>query len=97
MALDPSLLEILACPHCLSEVKEDGDTLVCTDSACALTYAVEDGIPNMLIDDADRSCPSCSGARIYDGRVLRCEACKSEVVDPRPPAGDAAAPPGDAS
>jgi uncharacterized protein len=90
MGLDPSLLEILACPHCLSEVSEEGTTLRCANDACGLKFAVEDGIPNMLIDDADRACPSCGAARTYDGRVLRCDPCKKEVVDPRPPAGDAA-------
>src|SRR3990167_6397392 len=86
MGLDPSLLEILACPHCLSEIKEEGTTLYCVHAPCGLRFAVEDGIPNMLIDDADRACRSCGGARTYDGRTLRCDACKVEVVDPRPPA-----------
>lgn len=92
MGLDPSLLEILACPHCLSNVKEEGETLYCINTPCGLRFAVEDGIPNMLIDDADRACRTCGGARTYDGRILRCDACKVEVVDPRPPAGDLGAP-----
>ena len=86
MGLDPSLLEILACPHCLTAVTEEGDALRCGNAACALKFAVEDGIPNMLIDDADRACPGCGAERAYDGHALRCEPCKTEVVDPRPPA-----------
>lgn len=51
-SLDPKLLEILACPadhH--APVKQEGDVLVCTD--CGLRFPIRDGIPVMLLDEAD--------------------------------------------
>jgi len=52
MALDPLLLEILACPQCKGELeyKEADNQLVC--HACKLVYRIEDDIPVMLIDEA---------------------------------------------
>ncbi len=51
MTLDPSLLEILACPKCKTPVELEGDRLVCV--RCGRRYRVEDGIPIMLIDEAE--------------------------------------------
>lgn len=53
MSLSPELLEILVCPKCKGELdyrEEPEETLVC--QACKLAYAVDDGIPIMLIDEA---------------------------------------------
>jgi len=52
MPLAPELLEILVCPRCKGdlEYRQDPESLVC--HACRLVYAVEDGIPIMLIDEA---------------------------------------------
>lgn len=52
MPLAPELLEILVCPKCKGdlEYRRDPEVLVC--HACRLVYAVEDGIPIMLIDEA---------------------------------------------
>ena len=52
MALDPLLLEILACPQCKGELeyREADNQLVC--HACKLVYRIEDDIPVMLIDEA---------------------------------------------
>jgi uncharacterized protein YbaR (Trm112 family) len=46
------LLEILACPQCKGpvELTADEDGIVCR--ACHLLYAIRDGIPIMLIDEA---------------------------------------------
>ena len=54
MGIDEKLLEILACPKCKGELHlvEDESGLVC--ARCKLKYAVEDGIPVMLIDEAIR-------------------------------------------
>lgn len=54
MNLDPSLLEILACPDCRSplRVDEGPSELVCT--SCGLAYPVRDDIPVLLIDEARR-------------------------------------------
>ncbi len=51
--ISPELLEILACPKCKQKVElsEDGTTLVC--SADRLRFPIVDGIPVMLIDEAE--------------------------------------------
>jgi uncharacterized protein YbaR (Trm112 family) len=49
--IDPTLLELLACPACKTAVREEGDRLVC--SRCGRRYPVRDGIPVMLIEEAD--------------------------------------------
>jgi uncharacterized protein YbaR (Trm112 family) len=55
MPLDEELLEILVCPKCKGELEyrnaEGEEALLC--HACRLRYAVEDGIPIMLIDEAE--------------------------------------------
>ncbi len=52
MAIDQTLLEILACPKCKGEVglTEKKDGLVC--NACRLIYPITDDIPVMLIEEA---------------------------------------------
>ncbi len=52
MALNPDLLEILACPQCKGELeyREAEDALLC--HACRLRYRIDDDIPVMLIDEA---------------------------------------------
>ena len=48
--IDKELLEILACPICKTGVREEEDFLVCTE--CGRRYPVRDGIPIMLVDEA---------------------------------------------
>ncbi|MDQ3169563.1 MAG: Trm112 family protein [Acidobacteriota bacterium] len=52
MAIDPQLLEILACPNCKTAVKlvKDGAALKC--STCHRVYPIKDDIPVMLVDEA---------------------------------------------
>lgn len=52
--IEPTLLEILACPNRHSPLREDVEAgeLVCTDASCALAYPVRDHIPVLLIDEA---------------------------------------------
>ena len=53
MSLPKDLLEILVCPKCKGDLEyhtEPVEELVC--QACRLRYAVDDGIPIMLIDEA---------------------------------------------
>jgi uncharacterized protein YbaR (Trm112 family) len=52
VTLSPELLEILVCPKCKGELeyRPSPEALICR--ACRLVYAVEDGIPIMLIDEA---------------------------------------------
>jgi uncharacterized protein YbaR (Trm112 family) len=52
VTIPPQLLEILVCPKCRGELeyREQQSVLVCHN--CKLQYAVRDGIPIMLIDEA---------------------------------------------
>jgi uncharacterized protein YbaR (Trm112 family) len=58
MKLDPTLLEILACPACHGELRvdESAEELVCT--RCGLAYPVRDDIPVLLVDEARRTDPA---------------------------------------
>ena len=56
-AIEPWLREILRCPKCHAEVRDDtGPTAAPSWSApvpdCGLAYRVDDGIPVMLVDEA---------------------------------------------
>jgi uncharacterized protein YbaR (Trm112 family) len=52
MAVDPDLLEILACPNCKTPVTlvKNGAALKC--ATCKRVYQIKDDIPVMLIDEA---------------------------------------------
>lgn len=52
MPIDPELKEILACPQCKGELEfhEERDEIHCL--ACRLVYAIDDGIPVMLVEEA---------------------------------------------
>lgn len=52
--INPELLAILACPACKSKVIFNQERIVCTNSACGLRYPVRDGIPVMLIEEAQK-------------------------------------------
>jgi uncharacterized protein YbaR (Trm112 family) len=54
MSIDQALLEILACPSCRAAVEylEAEQVIVC--SGCGYRYPVRDGIPVMLIDEAEK-------------------------------------------
>ncbi|MEV6527183.1 Trm112 family protein [Longispora sp. NPDC051575] len=55
MALDPALLDILACPdthHAPLTLDEAAATLTCTE--CGLVFPIRDGIPVLLLDEAAR-------------------------------------------
>lgn len=54
MALSPDIVKILVCPQCKGQiVLEPAETgLVCF--ACGLRYPVRDGIPVMLVDEAEK-------------------------------------------
>lgn len=60
--IDQDLLDILACPACRAEVRLEGERIVCT--SCGLRYPIRDGIPILLVDEAERpSAPGTSGGR----------------------------------
>jgi uncharacterized protein YbaR (Trm112 family) len=52
-ALDERLLEVLVCPKCRGELeyRQEEQSLLC--HACRLRYNITDGIPVMLIDEAE--------------------------------------------
>lgn len=51
--VDPQLLDILVCPKCRGplRLRETPPALEC--DACKLRYAIRDGIPILLIDEAE--------------------------------------------
>lgn len=49
--IDKELLNILACPACKADVKLEDEKIVCTK--CGRRYPIRDGIPIMLIDEAE--------------------------------------------
>ncbi|HWV38871.1 MAG TPA: Trm112 family protein [Vulgatibacter sp.] len=48
--LNAELLEILVCPKCRGELREDESELTCT--TCEFAFPIRDGIPVMLVDEA---------------------------------------------
>ena len=56
MTLSPSLIGILACPACASRpvvvYDEKNEKLIC--AACGRKYPVRDGIPIMLVEEAEK-------------------------------------------
>lgn len=50
--IDEKLLHILVCPKCKGDLRYEADppSLICT--RCSVRYAVRDGIPILLIDEA---------------------------------------------
>lgn len=49
--IDKELLAILACPSCKAEVRLENEKIVCVK--CGRRYPIRDGIPIMLIDEAE--------------------------------------------
>ena len=54
--IDSKLLDILACPVCKTAVREEGGRLVC--ARCTRRYPIRDGIPVMLVEEAEGPAPS---------------------------------------
>ncbi len=52
--VDSKLLEILACPACKTRVVLEGERIVCTNLQCRLRFPIRDGIPVMLIEEAEK-------------------------------------------
>jgi hypothetical protein len=52
MPMNRELIEILACPKCKGtlELRADESAFVCR--ACRLVYAVQDEIPNFIVEEA---------------------------------------------
>jgi uncharacterized protein YbaR (Trm112 family) len=54
MALSGDLLAILACPRCKGKLHYRPDLPALDCEVCKLRYRVRDGIPVMLIDEAEK-------------------------------------------
>ena len=54
MELSPDLLAMLVCPKCKGEFTYDATAATFTCAACRLRYKVIDGIPDMLVDNAEK-------------------------------------------
>jgi hypothetical protein len=54
MPISEELLSILVCPQCRKDLEYDRvlDALTC--ASCGLRYKIVDGIPNMLVEEAER-------------------------------------------
>lgn len=69
MALDPQLLEILACPdvhHAPLTHDADAQTLTCTE--CGRVFPIRDDIPVLLLDEATNpAAPGGTGAAAGGG------------------------------
>ena len=50
--LSRELLNVLACPKCKGKLSYDKNNLVC--KKCRLKFDIDDGIPNMLLEDAKK-------------------------------------------
>lgn len=53
MPIDKELLDILVCPLSKASLVLDGETLVSRDKKTRRRYKIDDGIPNMLIEEAE--------------------------------------------
>lgn len=54
--LEPDFLNRLACPVCKSPLRLEADRLICRQ--CERRYPVRDGIPVLLVDEAEGGKPS---------------------------------------
>ena len=52
--MDKDLLKILACPACKGELSLEGERLICQNSSCGLRYPIREGIPVMLVSEAEK-------------------------------------------
>lgn len=52
--LAKELLDILVCPQCKGDLEYDSVAQKLTCPACRLRYSIEDDIPIMLVDEAER-------------------------------------------
>lgn len=54
MALSPELISILVCPQCKGKLDLEPNEAAFTCAACRLRYPVREGIPVMLVDEAEK-------------------------------------------
>ncbi len=54
MSLSPDLLAIIVCPACKGDLVYDETAQTLTCNKCRLRYRIEDDIPVLLIDEAQK-------------------------------------------
>lgn len=55
LSIDARLLEILICPNCHGEIEYlEAESVIACRGECRYRYPVRDGIPVMLIDEAEK-------------------------------------------
>jgi uncharacterized protein len=54
MSVNQALLDILACPACKTKVELKEEKIICTNADCGLIFPVRDGIPVMLVEEAQK-------------------------------------------
>jgi uncharacterized protein YbaR (Trm112 family) len=52
MTIPPALLDLLVCPKCKGPLEHEAERPALRCASCRLRYAIRDGIPIMLIDEA---------------------------------------------
>lgn len=63
MSFDPKLLDgLLVCPRTKQPLVHDGEALISVDPNSRLKFAIVDGIPNLLLDDAETLSPEAWSA-----------------------------------
>lgn len=56
--INQELANVLACPACKQSIAVVEDKVICQSPSCGLRFPIRDGIPIMLIDEAEK--PSSS-------------------------------------
>lgn|GEM_PF-3378263 len=67
------LRSLLVCPWCLGTLEEVSGQLRCTE--CRAAYRIEEGVPRMLVEDAELHCPFCDAAMEKLPPWARCPEC----------------------
>lgn len=58
MSLDPKLLSVLACPKDKSPLEYNQEQQLLVNERLGIAYRIEDGIPVLLIDEAEPYTPA---------------------------------------
>ncbi len=84
------LTDLIACPEChaklvvgnrSSEAGESVESLVCTGPGCRLSYPVREGIPMLLVDEAESLEDSAWQAAVGAAVVAAVEAAVGDVSE----------------